>query len=129
MGSPGRCRAAFQSECLDVFDGKFDNERAFVRAPSIAFGAAGKALAIPLNLDKSFSATVALHLASFFNYPRFLAKRDELVRPALHRFFVSGTPRRIVGSESNNLLDVAICVVPKFNAKRQIWLSLSPSYR
>jgi hypothetical protein len=51
--------AAFHPKCLEIFYGKFDNEHAFVTAPSIAFDAAGKALAITVNLDKPFSATAA----------------------------------------------------------------------
>jgi hypothetical protein len=57
-------------------------------APPIAFDAASEPLAISVNLYQPFPATVALHLASLFNYPRFLAKRDELAGTALCRFLI-----------------------------------------
>jgi hypothetical protein len=50
-------------ERLEIFDGQFDEKRGFVAAPPIAFDAADKALAIAVNFDKPFPATVALHLS------------------------------------------------------------------
>jgi hypothetical protein len=54
------------SKRIEIFDRQFDNKRTFVTAPSIAFDAAGKALAITVAIDERFPATVALHLSDSF---------------------------------------------------------------
>jgi hypothetical protein len=51
------------SKRLKIVDRQFDNKRAFVTDPSIAFDAAGNALATVVNLNEPFPATVALHLS------------------------------------------------------------------
>jgi hypothetical protein len=51
------------SERFEVLNGEFNNKRALVAAPPIAFHAAGKARAISVNINKPFPAPVALHLS------------------------------------------------------------------
>jgi hypothetical protein len=48
---------------LEVLNREMNNKRTSIAAPSIAFDAASQPLAIAVNLDELFPATVALHLA------------------------------------------------------------------
>lgn len=49
------------------------------------------------------------------NHPRLLPKRDELPRPALHRFIVCVLRSGEVTDQSDQLLDALIGIIPKFD--------------
>ena len=48
---------------IEIVDGQFDDKYTLAARPLIAFDAAGEQLAITVNLDQPFPATVALHLS------------------------------------------------------------------
>ena len=68
--------------------------KALLPVPTIALDAADQSLAKTVDLDKAFPATVAVHLATLFDYPSLLTQRDELPRPALHCLVVGTTRSR-----------------------------------
>ena len=73
-----------------------------------------------VDLDEWRVAAVALHLATLLYYARFLPKRDEFARPALHRFIVGAACRKEVGCPGNHFLNVQVLVVRKLDKERQL---------
>src|SRR5262245_46828784 len=82
-----------------------NNKRSSIAAPPVALHAASQPLAITVNLDEPFPATVALHLATLLDDPRLLPERDELARSALHCFLECANSRRIIRNQRHSCGD------------------------
>ena len=64
-------------------------------------------------------------LATAFDNPRLLPKRDEFARPALHCVIICGLRCGEVSHQSYQLLDVSIPVIPKLDSEWQIVFSIA----
>jgi hypothetical protein len=73
-----------------------------------------------VDLDGRLLASGRRALAAFLDDPRLLPKRDQLSRPALHCLIIGAACAVEVGGQGNDFFYAGVCVVPKFDAKREI---------